>query len=114
MRERDRLFKPYCLETDPTVKLTKSNDYKRIRNVIVSKIKESKKQYYQNYFQRNLKKKIKNWDGIKSDVTLKPNAKMSLNSLFVDRNIIAYKTSIAETFNNFFVKIGSNLVSKIP
>ena len=53
VRERHKLFKSYCQETNPTVKLSKHNNYKRIRNVIVSKLKQSKKQYYQNYFQRN-------------------------------------------------------------
>ena len=60
MRERDKLFESYCQETNPTVKLTKHNDYKRIRNIVVCKIKESKKYYYQNYFQRNTKKLKKN------------------------------------------------------
>ena len=72
MREHHRLFKSYCLETNPRVKLTKHNNYKRIRNIVVSKIKESKKQYYQNYFQRNSKNlKKKTWDGIKLVSTLK-------------------------------------------
>ena len=102
MKERDKLFKFYCQETSPTVKLTKHNDYKRIRNIVVSKIKESKKQYYQNYFQRNSKNLKKTWDGIKSVVTLKSKAKTSPNSLLVNRNIITNKTSMAETFNNFF------------
>ena len=114
MRERDKPFESYCQETNPTVKLTKHNDYKRIRNIVVCKIKESKKYYYQNYFQRNTKKLKKTWDGIKSVVTLKSKANTSPNSLFVDRNIIADKTSIAKTFNNFFVNVGSNLESKIP
>ena len=60
MREHHRLFKSYCLETNPRVKLTKHNNYKKIRNIVVSKIKESKKQYYQNYFQRNSKNLKKN------------------------------------------------------
>ena len=67
MRERDRLFKFYCQETNPTVKLTKYNDYKRIRNIVVSKIKESKKQYYQNYFQRNSKNLKKNLETLRHD-----------------------------------------------
>ena len=80
----------------------------------MSKIKESKKQYYQNYFQRNSKNLKKTWDGIKSVVTLKSKAKTFPNSLFVDSDIIANKTSITETFNNFFVNVDSNLASKIP
>ena len=100
--------------TNPTIKLTKHNDYKRVRNIVVSQIKELKKQYYQSYFQRNSKYLKKTWDGIKSVVTLKYKAKTSPNSLFVDSNIIANETSIAETFNNFFLNVGSNLASKIP
>ena len=37
MRERERLSKIYCQETNPAVKLTKYNDFKRIRNIVVSK-----------------------------------------------------------------------------
>ena len=69
MRERNRLFKSYCQETNPTVKWTKHNDYKRIRNIIVSKTKEWKKQYYQNHFQKNLKNLKETWDRIKPVVT---------------------------------------------
>ena len=46
MRERDIHFKFHCQETSPKVKLTKHNDYKRIRKITVSKIKELKTQYY--------------------------------------------------------------------
>ena len=105
MRERDKLFKY----------LTKHNDYKRIRNIVVSKIKESKKQYHQNYFQRNSKNlKKKTRDGIKSVVTLKFKDKKSPNSLFADSNIIVNKSSIAQTFSNFFVNVSLNIASKIP
>ena len=55
MRERDRLFKCYWQKTNSKVKLTNHNDYKRIRNTVVSKIKESKKQYSEIFFQRNSK-----------------------------------------------------------
>ena len=36
MRERDRLSKIYFQEANPTVQLTKYNDFKRIRNIVVS------------------------------------------------------------------------------
>ena len=45
---------------------------------------------------------------------MKLKAKTSPNSLFADSNIIVNKTSIAETFNTFFVNVGSNLAFKIP
>ena len=58
-------FSTYCQKSNPTLKLTKHNDYRRIRNIVVSTIKESKKQYYQNYFQRNSKKSQKNLEWCK-------------------------------------------------
>ena len=39
--------------------------------------------------------------------------KTSRNSLFVNRNIVTNKTSIAEIFNNFLVNVYSNVTSKI-
>ena len=70
----------------------------------MSEIKELKKQYYQNLFWRNSKNCQKPLDGIKSVVRLKSTVKTSPNSLLQDRNIIANKTSVVETFNNFFDK----------
>ena len=43
MRERDRLFKRYCNENNPTLKVAKHNKYKNARNVIIFKVKKSKK-----------------------------------------------------------------------
>ena len=55
MRERDRLFKRYCNENSPTLKAAKHNKYKNAWNVIILKVKKSKKEYYQNYFQKHSK-----------------------------------------------------------
>ena len=38
MRERDRLFKRYCNENDPTVKVAKHSKYKNARNVVIFKV----------------------------------------------------------------------------
>ena len=39
--------------------------------------------------------------------------KTSRNCLFVNKNIVTNKTSIAEIFNNFLVNVDSNVTSKI-
>lgn len=80
MRERNRLFKFYCQEANPTV----------------FKIKESKK-----HFQRTWQNLKKTWYGIKLVVTLKSKAKTSPNFFFVKIDIITNKTFITETFNIF-------------
>ena len=55
MRERHRLFKRYCNENNATLKIAKHNKYKNARNVVIFKAKQSKKEYYQNYFQKHSK-----------------------------------------------------------
>ena len=54
MRERSRLFKRYCNENNPTLKVAKHNKYKNTQNVVIFKVKQSKK-LYQNYFQKHSK-----------------------------------------------------------
>ena len=66
VRERDRLFKHYCNENNPTLKVAKHNKYENAQNVIIFKVKKSKKECYQNYFQNHAKNVNKTWDGIKS------------------------------------------------
>ena len=53
MKKHDKLFKLYCNESNPILKATKHNNFKIARNSVISKIKESKKQYYQHYSQKH-------------------------------------------------------------
>ena len=55
MREHNRLFKPYCNENNPTLKVAKPNKYENTRNLAIFKVNRSKKEYYKNYFQKLLK-----------------------------------------------------------
>ena len=114
MRQCHRLVKRNCNENNPTLKVAKHNRYKNPRNVITFKVKKSKKEQYQNYFQKHSNNVKKAWDGIKSIVTLKSKDKTTPNSLMVNGNVVTNKNCIAEIFNNFFVNVGSNLASKIP
>ena len=59
MEKRDKLLKIYCNESDSILKATKQNNFKIVIPYVISKIKESKKQYYQRYSQKystNIKK----------------------------------------------------------
>ena len=102
MRERSRLFKRYCNENNPTLKIAKHKKYKNSRNVITFKIKQSKKEYYQNYFQKHSKNVKKSWGGIKSITAVKFIDKTTRNLLMVNENVIANKNWLAEIFNDLF------------
>ena len=114
MRERDKLFKRYCNEINSTLKAAKHNKYKNARNVAIFKVKQSKNEYYENYFQKHFKNVKKTWGGIKSVVTLKSKDKATSNLLMVNGNVITNKSCIAEIFDDFFVNVGSSLASRIP
>ena len=51
MRGLYRLFKGYCNENNHTIKVAKNSKYKNTRNIIIFKVKQSKKEY-QNYLQK--------------------------------------------------------------
>ena len=96
MRERDRLFKRYCNENNPTLKVSKHSKYKNARK----KKKISKKEHCQNYFQKHSKNVKKDLGphqincNIKSN-QIKPKDKTTSNSLMINGNVIINKNCIA-------------------
>ena len=101
MKKRDKLFKLYCNESDPILKRANHNNFKIARNSVISKTKKSEKQYHQYYFQKFCTNIKKTWEGIKSVVILKAEAKTVSNSLTLNEVTITNKKSIVETFNIF-------------
>ena len=52
VRERDRLFKCYCNENNPTLKVAKQNKYKNARNVVTFKVKTIEKKILLELFSK--------------------------------------------------------------
>ena len=111
MRIRDKLFRQF--------KLTKStsdlNAYKKFRNRIVNEIKESKKNYYHQYFDEHKGNMKMLWQGIKNIISLK-HGNVETISCLKDENDT--KTSdpakMAEEFNNYFTTVACGITQKIP
>ena len=76
MRERNRLFKLYCSEINPTLKVVKHNKYENAWNLVIFKVKKLKKQFYQNYFQKHSKNVL---NQLKSKDKTAPNLLISLH-----------------------------------
>ena len=91
--------------------IAKHKKHQNTRDLVIFKVKKSKKEYYQNYFQKHSKNVKKTWDSIKSIVMLKYIDKTTPNSF--NGNGVTNKICIAEIFNDFFVNTRSNLASKI-
>ena len=52
MKKLDKLFKLCFNKIDSTLEAIKCNSFKKARNYAISTLEKSRKQYYQNYFQK--------------------------------------------------------------
>ena len=113
IRIREKLYKKFVKAKDKDVKEDYHKKYKQIRNKILSECREIKKLYFQNYFTENANN-IKNmWKGIKSIINTSNYSKGQPSSLLVNKELISDPKLVAETFNNYFSSIASQLLGKI-
>ena len=84
------------------------------RNKLNHLLKLSKKQYYSNYFLKNIKDSKKKWNGIKQIIHFKPPTSHRTIKIITNNNVVTDRHMIAEMFNNFFANIGKDLACSIP
>ena len=88
--------------------------YNKFRNSVARDIKKSKKYYYSNYFEECKTNMKKTWRGIKELINTSNKNPMKVNELKVNNKLISDNLALANTFNNFFVNVGSEVNKSIP
>ena len=68
-------------------KVTLHENYKYYRNKIVTLIRLSKKNYYQNYFKENLNNIKKTWNGIKQIINISNKIFNPITSMYINNNV---------------------------
>ena len=111
MRLRDKALKKLRKKPDEATKLL----YKQFRNRIAIELKESKKNYFHNYFNVNSNNMKLLWTGIKSIISLK-NSHVNIINKIKDENgnLTTDSSKMANIFNDFFVNVADNITKKIP
>ena len=102
-------------------KLKKRNDdatkalYKKFRNRVALSLKESKANYFHNFFHTNGNSMKLLWSGLESIISNK-NSKVNIISKLNDvhGNLTNDPAVIANTFNDFFVDVAGNVAKGIP
>ena len=95
--------------------MIKHESYKKYRNEIIELIRQSKKTYYQPYFEQNKKDSKTIWQDIYDIISSTKNKNGgNVSAIISDDNTITNPVEIAQNFNNFFTSIGTNLQKKIP
>ena len=97
IKNRDTIYKHYVKTKNETTRDLYLQKYKNLRNQIVSLCKQSKKQYYQDFFSKNSDNLRNTWRGIKSIINLDKKGK-SPTSLLVNDELITDPTMVANEF----------------
>ena len=87
--------------------------YKTIRNEIVSAIRQSKKEHFQNFFSSHSNNLRKTWRGIKSIININKKGKGSPESLLVNDDLITDPAAVANEFNSYFSNVARKLQNSI-
>ena len=87
--------------------------YKNLRKTITKEIKESKKDYYSQYFENCKHNMKKTWKGINNLIQSKSSTNF-INHLNINNDNISDPKEIANTMNNFFVNVGPSTEKSIP
>ena len=102
MIKSDKTFKTFCKEENPVAKDQWRNEFKKQRNDIKSRLAESKKFYYEQFFQNNISNITKTWQGIKTLLSIKYKNKAITTSLIHNKSIVNDPREICNIFNDFF------------
>ena len=114
IHERDKLLHKFTKEKDPLVKHTIYNEYKLLRNSLTRMKRDSKSNYYKNYFETHKFKASSIWKGIRSLVKISSTSKRDIRIMDENGSYVSDPTKISNLFNKFYVNIGPSIDSNIP
>ena len=101
-------------EKNVLTKVLKHESFKKYRNQIINLLRVSKQTRYNKYFEENKNNCRAIWIGINEVICPKNKKKLnSPNSLINEGKTITNPKIIAERFNKFFIKIGTNIQNKL-
>ena len=111
--ERDSFYKKYIKAKNVDLKREYETQYKTLRNKITDKIKQSKRNYFENFFTKNANNIKDTWKGIKSIICIKSKKKNQANSVLIDNKLISEPKKVADTYNDYFSSIATELQNNI-
>ena len=101
------MFPIYNKSKDKGNKEILYHQYKKLKNDLTKITRDSKINYYKNYFEINKKKTSVIWKGIRSLVNIKPTNKTEITLQDSKDNSISDPIKIANCVNEYFVHVAS-------
>ena len=114
MSERNKLHKKNLLEKNHILRQEMYVIYKAKRNLVTSKLRKAKKEYFNAFFQENQNNIKETWKGIRNLINVSKKSTNSINKLVDNGKEVTNPIEMADIMNNFYVNIGKNVEKKIP
>lgn len=112
IKRKNALFSKYVKSKNLDLKNALHDDYKVLKNRIILITRESKRNFYQNYFSENSNNLRTIWKGIKEVINIKTKNLDHPSCLQENNKTITDPTLVAETFNNYFSSVADSILSK--
>ena len=110
MRQRDKIFKFYVRLKNHERKNDFYEQYKKLRNEIITKTRNSKTVFYKKYFETNNKNLRKVWQGIKQITNIKSKQCDIPTCISFQQNTISCPKEISNKFNDYFSNVAENIL----
>ena len=82
--------------------------------MISTLLKQSKKNYYDEYFKDNINNTKNTWKGIRSIISIQKTSNNSPKIISLEDHTVTDPRTIAITFNNFFCSVAAGFQSEVP
>ena len=113
IKRREKLYKKFIKTKNVQKKEKFHQEFKTLRNQIVTLCRQSKSMHYEKYFTDNANNAKSTWKGIKSIININKASKTEISSIMVNNEVTADPLKIANEFNRYFTTIASNLQGNI-
>ena len=114
MSNRDKTYNLFIKEKDTNKKTELFTLYKKKRNMIISLLRRSKKDYYSAFFEEHKSNVKKTWEGIRNIVNINKRKNTPIAQLVYKNEVKSTNLNMAESMNDFYVNVGNMIETKIP
>ena len=112
IQRKNELFRKYIKCKNETTRNANHQEYKELKNLLNVTIKNSKKNYYKQYFSNNSSNLRQLWIGIKDIINIKSKSNDVPSCLQVGNNVITETKEICNSFNDYFSNIAEEILKK--
>ena len=109
INERNKFYKGFIEEKRPDSKIDKYNSYKAQRNIVTSRRRKAKKDYYNTFFEENRNNVKETWKGIRNLINVTKKTSTNIGKIAENGKETTNPVEIADALNTFYVNIGKSV-----